>query len=219
MPGLSAARRVGAVVDDLGAELVPHHDVARGVHARTALPARRAPRPCVGVLERVQVRAADAAGERLHQDLAGPGRGHRDVVDDELCSRMTAARTLTSYLERLDVDAGRSRPRERMFVRMWAEAGTRRAERSRRRSRTPWDARTRRGSGRWACRSPPDSAGRESPRAPSRSSGCRWCCTTVELGIDLGRDVHAPDLQRRRHLAGGCWRVTRADGSSCTRSG
>ena len=34
--------------------------------------------------ERVQVGAADAAGERLHQHLAGAGLGIRERVDDDL---------------------------------------------------------------------------------------------------------------------------------------
>ena len=72
-----------SVVDDLGAELVAHHDVAFEIHDERAA---RAPRPFdqfLGMLERVQVGAADSAGERLDQRLAGARRGRCDIVDHE----------------------------------------------------------------------------------------------------------------------------------------
>lgn len=48
-----------------------HTDGLRGAHE------------LVEVLDDVEVGAADAAGERLDEDLTGSGRGVRHLVDDE----------------------------------------------------------------------------------------------------------------------------------------
>jgi hypothetical protein len=76
--------RARPVIDDLGAELVAHHDVAREVHdARIAGAAGRR-HEHVGVLERVQVGSTDPARERPHEHLARPRLGHRHVSNEEL---------------------------------------------------------------------------------------------------------------------------------------
>src|SRR5690349_22551216 len=51
-----------------------HHHVAREIHGEHAARAPGGLHEAVGVLERVQVRAADAARERAHQHLAGADR-------------------------------------------------------------------------------------------------------------------------------------------------
>jgi hypothetical protein len=71
------------VLHDLGAELVAHDDVAAEVHhAHVAGPPGRLDEP-VGVLQRVQVGAADPARQRAHQHLARARRRRRHVGDDE----------------------------------------------------------------------------------------------------------------------------------------
>jgi hypothetical protein len=72
------------VVDDLGAELVPHHDVAGEIHGERAARAPGGLDEAIGVAEGVQIGAADAAGEGLDQHLAAPRLGARDVRDHEL---------------------------------------------------------------------------------------------------------------------------------------
>src|SRR5437763_1384314 len=80
-PRLAQQRRPGAdaradrqrarggrpVLDDLGAELVAHDDVASQVHHARVAGAPRGLDELVGVLQRVEVGAADAAGEGAHQ--------------------------------------------------------------------------------------------------------------------------------------------------------
>ena len=72
------------MLDDLGAELVAHDDVAAQVHdERVAGPARGRDE-LLGELQRVQVGAADAAGQRADEHLARAGLGRRDVGDHQL---------------------------------------------------------------------------------------------------------------------------------------
>src|SRR6266851_3083823 len=81
---LERAHRIRPVLDDLGAELVAHDDVAAQVHdARVAGPPRGR-HELIGELERVQVRAADPAGQRADEHLARPRLGHRDIRHDQL---------------------------------------------------------------------------------------------------------------------------------------
>src|SRR5690242_6908548 len=63
------AADVRAELDDLAAELVPHHRIGRHPKA---------------VLHGVQVRAADSAVVDLEHDLAGPRGGPRHVDDSHL---------------------------------------------------------------------------------------------------------------------------------------
>src|SRR5206468_12744479 len=81
--GLELARGAGAVIDDLAAEFVAKHDVAGEIH-RLAPGLSRHLHHAVGVLARVQIGAADAAGERLDQHLAGARPWLRHPVDDNL---------------------------------------------------------------------------------------------------------------------------------------
>ena len=84
VPAFSLRSRAGAVIEHLAAEFVAEHDIAGEVHRLAA-----GEMPChfdhaMGVLARVQVGAADAAGQRLDQHLSR-GRlrlGHG--VDDDL---------------------------------------------------------------------------------------------------------------------------------------
>ena len=83
-PGLPPQGFPGPCSDDLRAELVAHHHVAGEVHHEGVAGAARGLDELLGVLERVQVGAADPAGKDADQDLAGPGLGNRDVGDHEL---------------------------------------------------------------------------------------------------------------------------------------
>src|SRR4051812_15638035 len=80
---LELAHGPRAEVDDLAAELVAEHDVAGEIH-RLAAGLSRHLHHAVGVLARVQIGAADAAGERLDQHLAGAGLWLGHPVDDNL---------------------------------------------------------------------------------------------------------------------------------------
>jgi hypothetical protein len=71
------------VLDDLGAELVPHHHVAGQVHREHAARAPGGGHELLGVLEGVEVGAADAAGERLDQHLARARLGGGQVGHHE----------------------------------------------------------------------------------------------------------------------------------------
>ena len=81
--GLQLALGAGTIVDDLATELVAEDDVARQIH-RLAPGLDRHLHHALGVLSRVEVRAADAAGKRLDQHLAGSGCRRRHAVDDNL---------------------------------------------------------------------------------------------------------------------------------------
>ena len=76
--------RPRAVLDDLGAELVAHDDVAGQVHDAGVARPPRGRDELVGKPQRVQVGAADPAGQRANQHLAGARLGRRDVGDHEL---------------------------------------------------------------------------------------------------------------------------------------
>ena len=84
MPGFSL--RVGArtVVEHLAAEFVAEHDVAGKVHRLAAGEMLRQFDHAVRVLARVQVGAADAAGQRLDQHLPGRRLRLRQRIDDDL---------------------------------------------------------------------------------------------------------------------------------------
>ncbi len=74
------ARRLRTVVENLGAELVAHDDVAADVHAHAA---RRVVDELLGVLQRVQVGAADSARERFDEYFSGARNGIRHIVGDD----------------------------------------------------------------------------------------------------------------------------------------
>ena len=82
--GLQALLGARAVLDHLAAELVAEHHVARGVHVPATAGAARALDELLGVFRRVQIGAADAAAQRLHQHLAFGRRGIGDRVDDDV---------------------------------------------------------------------------------------------------------------------------------------
>ena len=81
--GLELALGPRTVIDHLAAELVAEHDVAGEIH-RLAAGMLRQLDHAVGVLARMQVGAADAAGQRLDQHLACAGFGSGMRVDDDL---------------------------------------------------------------------------------------------------------------------------------------
>ncbi|MGY2804582.1 hypothetical protein ACVIHF_001312 [Bradyrhizobium sp. USDA 4506] len=83
-PGLQLARRVRAVVEDLAAELMAEHDVARQIHRRATGQELAQLHHAVGMLACVQIGTADAAGERFDQHLAGAGLRLGHPVDDHL---------------------------------------------------------------------------------------------------------------------------------------
>lgn len=83
-PGLQLARGVGPVIQDLTAELVAEHDVAGEVHRLAAGKEFRQLHHAVGMLARVQIGTADAAGERFDQHLPGARLRLRQGVDDDL---------------------------------------------------------------------------------------------------------------------------------------
>ena len=82
--GFQLALRARPVIEDLAAEFVAEHDVAGEVHRLAAGKMPGQFDHAVGVLARVQVGAADAAGQRLDQHLprARLRLGHR--IDDDL---------------------------------------------------------------------------------------------------------------------------------------
>ena len=82
-PHLERSGRLRAVLDDLGTELVAHDHVATEIHHAPIPGPPRILDELVGVLEGVEVRAADPAGESAHQHLAGPRLGPGDVRDHE----------------------------------------------------------------------------------------------------------------------------------------
>ena len=71
-------------LDDLGAELMAHHDVAAQVHPERAA-ARALDRidHLVGELQRMQIGAADSACEGFDQHFAGSESRDRHFIDDE----------------------------------------------------------------------------------------------------------------------------------------
>src|SRR5258707_394352 len=75
--------RLRSVVDHLGAELVAHYDIALEVHHERSTGFARTFNQPLGVLERVQIRAANPAGERFHQRLARPGSRNWNLIDDK----------------------------------------------------------------------------------------------------------------------------------------
>ena len=81
---LQLALRARAVIEDFAAEFMAEHDVAGEVHRFAAGKCRANLDHAVGVLARVQVGAADAAGQRLDQHLPDAGHGLGQLVDDDL---------------------------------------------------------------------------------------------------------------------------------------
>lgn len=81
--GLELARRARTIVQHLAAEFMAEHDVAREIHRLAVGEVFCQFDHAVGVLARVQVRAADAAGERLHQHHSRAWLGLRHLVDDD----------------------------------------------------------------------------------------------------------------------------------------
>ena len=82
--GLQLARRARSVVQHLAAELVAEHDVAGKIHRLAAGKVLGQLDHAVRMLARMQVGAADAAGQRLDQHLPGARFGLRQRVDDDL---------------------------------------------------------------------------------------------------------------------------------------
>jgi len=81
---LERALRVRPEVEHLGAELVPHDHVARRVEGEWQARLTRRVNHLGRMPERVQVGAADAAGERADEDLARAGHGLGDRVHHQL---------------------------------------------------------------------------------------------------------------------------------------
>ena len=79
---LELARRARTVVQHLAAEFMAEHDVAGKVHRLAAGEVFCQFDHAVRVLARVQVGAADAAGQRFDQHHAGPRFGLGHLVDD-----------------------------------------------------------------------------------------------------------------------------------------
>ncbi|MNN78952.1 hypothetical protein D3C81_1955540 [compost metagenome] len=73
--GLQGLGTAGAVVEDFCAVLVAEHHALVGIEADRNATALEGVEYVVAVMEHVQVRAADAAGERFHQYLALPRLG------------------------------------------------------------------------------------------------------------------------------------------------
>ncbi len=74
----------GSELDNLGAELMAHHDVATQIHAEGA--AARAfdgVDHFVGELQSMKVGAADSTGQRLDENFAGAELRNRHLIDDE----------------------------------------------------------------------------------------------------------------------------------------
>jgi hypothetical protein len=82
--GLELLRRARTIVEHLAAKLMAEHDVAGKVHRLAAGKVFCQFHHAVGVLARVQVGAADAAGQRFDQHHAGPRLGFRHLIDDDL---------------------------------------------------------------------------------------------------------------------------------------
>src|SRR5262249_52739467 len=76
--------RVRAVLDDLAAELVAEHHVARRVHRPASAGTPGALDELVGVFCRVQISAADAAAQRLYEHLACSGFRIGDCIHDDI---------------------------------------------------------------------------------------------------------------------------------------
>jgi hypothetical protein len=72
------------MIENFAAELVPEHHIARQIHrlATWKMPGQL-DHP-VGVLARMEVGTADAAGERLDQHLTVTGPGFGDLIDHDL---------------------------------------------------------------------------------------------------------------------------------------
>src|SRR5262249_35075974 len=81
---LQPALRIGAIVHDLATKFVTEHDIARKVHWFSARKKSGQFDHATGVLARVQVRAADAAGQCPDQHLAGAGYRLWHGIDDDL---------------------------------------------------------------------------------------------------------------------------------------
>ena len=82
--GLELARGLGPMIDDLAAELMAEHDVAAEVHRLAAGKPFAHLDHAMRVLLRMQVGAADAAGERLDQHLPRARRRFRQFAHDDL---------------------------------------------------------------------------------------------------------------------------------------
>ena len=86
VPGFSFFSVLRPVVDHLAAELVAHHHVAVEIHRDAAGNAAADLDHAMGMLGGVQVRAADAAGQHLHQRLVLRRLGLGDRVDDDVAA-------------------------------------------------------------------------------------------------------------------------------------
>jgi hypothetical protein len=80
--GLELLRRARTIIDHLAAEFMAEHDVARKIHRLAAGKMFCQFDHAVRVLARVQVGAADAAGQRFYQHHARTRFGFRHLVDD-----------------------------------------------------------------------------------------------------------------------------------------
>jgi hypothetical protein len=82
----AAAPALGRCALDNGvADLPAHHTLTQGGNGTSELVARHQSGLAGPALEQqVDVRAADAAVVHLYQDLAGPGSGHRSLLDHHL---------------------------------------------------------------------------------------------------------------------------------------
>ena len=81
--GLELLRRARTIVEHLAAEFMAEHDVARKIHRLAAGKMLCQFHHAVRVLARVQVGAADAAGQRLDQHHARARLGLRQLIDDD----------------------------------------------------------------------------------------------------------------------------------------
>ena len=82
--GLEPLLRARPVIDDLAAELMAEHDIARRVHRLAAGDACSDCGETMRVLARMQIGAADAAGERFDQHLLRTGHRLGHGIDDNL---------------------------------------------------------------------------------------------------------------------------------------
>ena len=82
--GLQRLRRIGPVIQDLGRELMAEDHVLGWIGPRRLPRARAQFQHVLERMDRVQVRSADAAGERLDQYLALAGHGIGHLVAHQL---------------------------------------------------------------------------------------------------------------------------------------
>jgi hypothetical protein len=84
LSGGQRALRLRSVVQDLGAELVPHDDVALGIQRERHARFTRRVDHLRRMLPRVKIGAADAARECTDEDFSRSRRGIREGIHDEL---------------------------------------------------------------------------------------------------------------------------------------